>query len=464
MNRPRPNDSDFMRDCLGVDAVAAASPSAPEPRNPRFEERRRWATTALAAFGIAALAGALFAIAASCWDVWPLSAQTAFLIVATALAHGGGAFADRREEPLLAHFLYCLGAATFLVGTFALFSRTPEQQRDLWANALPPATLLVFATALTTRSRALHFLTTAAMVVAFAIADSSRLIFAFHFADWALVCCAFGACWAWRRNSVAVATIYFAVFLWTLFEIFTGPLPTGAHALTLICAAGLFQHWFGASFRSVIGSTVGVFVALVALGLTAFPYFWSVTFTTNVEPPFGVDVALSSTFQSALCAALFVIFSTRLIFDGARQNVVQFAIAVAVLAIWVIAQCVVAGVQLSTNRLALVPPAVAAIVFAVALVKSRLGRNAFLAATSSDASKRPAVVSDALDDDQDLDDLFDAEARAGSQTPRLSPVSESLDAFFNNLERRGRLPLHIASILAQALALVDFARSDWTFF
>ena len=115
MNRPRPNDADFVRDCLGVDAVAAASPSAPEPRNPRFEERRRWATTALAAFGIAALAGALFAIAASCWDVWPLSAQTAFLIVATALAHGGGAFANRREEPLLAHFLYCLGAATFLV-------------------------------------------------------------------------------------------------------------------------------------------------------------------------------------------------------------------------------------------------------------------------------------------------------------------------------------------------------------
>lgn len=464
MKRAPSNDDAFFRDCLGIaDDDTTRQTPPPETRDPRFEERRRWATTTLSAFGIAASAGALFAIAGSCWAVWLPVVKAAFLIVVVAAAHVGGTIVERRGETLLAHFLYCLGAATFIGGTFAIFAGcAPAQRRALFGGALPPAALLIFATALTARSRSLHFLTTATMVAAFALYDPARLIFAFRFADWALVCCVFGAYWAWRRDSLSVATIYFAVFLWTLFQIFfNGPLPTGAHALVLICGAGLFLRWFGASYRSVIGSTIGVFVALVALGLTAFPYFWKITFTTNVAPPFAADVALTATLQAALCAALFIIFSTRLIFDGARQNVVQFAIAIAVLTLWLLAQCVVAGVRLSTDRLALVPPTIAAFVFVLALVKSRLARDA---TPTTDAATRPAVVSDALDDDQDLDDLFDAEARAGSQTPRLSPINETLDAFMEDVERRGRLPLYVVSILAQALALVDFANDKWTFF
>jgi hypothetical protein len=75
-----------------------------------------------------------------------------------------------------------------------------------------------------------------------------------------------------------------------------------------------------------------------------------------------------------------------------------------------------------------------------------------------------AVVSDALKDDREFDDLFDAEARAGAETPRLSSVFESLDAFWERVERRLRFPAYVASVLAQAVALVDFSRSDWTLF
>ena len=295
----------FIRDYLGV--VLGDVSNAPNVESPdaRFEDRRRWATTTLAAFGIAAIAGALFSIAGAYWNAWTSDARAAFLIGALAVAHVAGVGVDRRGERLLAHFLYWLGASTFIVGVFVAFVSSDAdaaQTTAYWADALPPAALLVFATAQTSRSRVLHLLATAAIVAAFAFDDGSRYIFAFRFADWAFVCCALGEYWAWRRESRCVATVYFGVWLWSLGEILGASLPRGAHALLLVCALGFFLRWFGASFRSAVGATFGTAVAFAALGLTAFPSFWRLTFETTTRPPVWLDVPTAATFEAILTA------------------------------------------------------------------------------------------------------------------------------------------------------------------
>jgi hypothetical protein len=222
--------------------------------------------------------------------------------------------------------------------------------------------------------------------------------------------------------------------------------------LLLLGFFGLFLRWFGATFRSAFGSTFGAFIALVALGLTAFPYFWS---ASNGVSPFV------STLVGAFAAALFGFFSTRLIFDGARLNVVQFGLAIAVFACWLVAQCVVAALDFAENRWSIVPASTAALTFAALFAQIRTERSDVAPRTPRSSAD---VALDALDDDQELDDLFDAEARAGVETPRLSPVFETFDSVWARVERDGRFPAYVVSVLAQAVALVDFARSDWTFF
>lgn len=451
MKRSAPfDDGDrFLRDCFDDGApVSSVSPRSASTDS-RFEERRRWATTTLAIFGTAAVAGAIFAVVGACWATWSLSVRTAFLVVALAVAHCGGTFAERRE-PRLAHFLYCLGAATFFVGVWALFADgDAPRRRELWESAFPPAALLVFATAQTSRSRSLHFFATAALVAALALDDGSRRIFAVRFADWTLLCCALGEYWAWRRSSLSVATVYTGVCAWTLVALCSASLAFDVRALFLLGVFGLFLRWFGATFRSAFGATLGVFIALSSLGLAAFPYFWG---ATGGVSPFATSVA----------AAFFVFFSTRLIFDGARQNVVQFSLAIAVFASWLIARCGVAAVDFAENRWTIAAPTVAALAFATLLFKIRTSRPND--SPSSPPTRNAAVAPDALNDDQEFDDLFDAEARAGAETPRLSSVFESLDAFWERVERRLRFPAYVASVLAQAVALVDFSRSDWTLF
>ena len=450
MNRLTPADDDFILERLADDARTSERLPPDSSRLAtldvsRFEERRRWATTALAAFGIAAVAGASFALAGSCWATWSLFVKTAFLVGALAVAHCGGAFAERRDEPLLAHFLYCLGAAIFFGGVLTLFADADaSRRRELLGNALPPAALLVFATAQTSRSRSLHFFATAALVAGLALDDGSRRVFVFRFADLTLVCCALGEYWAWRRRALSVATVYLGVCVWALVSLCSGPLAFDVRALLLIGVFGLFLRWFGATFCSAFGATFGVFIALSSLGLAAFPYFWSVS--SGVSP-------FVATLEAAVAAALFGFFSTRLMFDGARQNVVQFALAIAVFACWLVAQCVVAAFGFLENRWSLAPPTTAALAFATLLFKIRTARP--------DASTRsPSAGSwDASGDDQEFDDLFDAEARAGIRTPRLSPLFESLDAFWERVEEIGRFPAYVASVLAQAFALVALART-----
>lgn len=462
MNRsaaPRDDGERFVRDYFDDDASSSA------PRSPRsdafdsrFEERRRWARTALASFGSAAVAGVLFAVAGASWATWSSFVQTAFLVAAVLVAHGAGAFVERRGERLWAHFLYCLGAATFLGGVWALFVGADAPRRlALWASALPTSTLLVFATAQTSRSRSLHFIAALSFVVAFALDDGSRLVFAFRFADWAVVCCALGEYWAWRRSSLSVATVYFGVCVWTLVALlFATPFSFDARSLILIGAFGLFLRWFGAAYRSAFGATLGVFVALFALGLAAFPYFWLAFFTSNGAAPFGFDAESSATVEAVFASALFVVFSIRLIFDGARRNIVQFALAVAAFAFWLLAQCGAAALGFEASRWSAAPPTVAALVFAALLFKI-LTERSDAPRSPSPSSSNAVVLSDALSDDRDLDDLFDAEARAGTQTPRLSPSVESFDAFFEHVVRR-RFLAYVASVLAQAVALVVFAR------
>lgn len=459
MNRSTPDVDAFVQNNLDGGSSPDASAQAQTPPSPtnlsRFEERRRWATTTLAAFGIAMGAGTLFALAGTFWDDWPLFVKPAFLIVVLALAHCGGTFADRRDEPLLAHFLYCFGAATFVGGVLSLALRleiAAPSQREFWASAFPPTALLVFATAQTSRSRSLHFIAAATLVAAFALDGAERRIFLFRFTDWALVCCALGEYWAWRQKSLGVAFVWLGVCFWAFSALVVSGLAFDARALILVCVLGLFQRWFGATLRSAFNATFGVFVALCALGLTAFPYFWVATFAKGGVSTFGLDVATAATLESSFAAALFIVFSTRLIFDGARQNIVQFAFAIVVLAVWLLAQCVVAALSFETNRFSAVPPAVAAVVFATLLVKLPPKRPG--AATLPSTSG--AVVSDALNDDGEFDDLFDAEARAGIETPRLSPLFESLDAFWEVFAQRGRFPAYVASVLAQAVALGVF--------
>lgn len=456
MNRSTSSDDGerFVRDYFGGDVRSASRRENNETPDAtldaRFEERRRWATTALVAFGIAAVAGTLFAIVGARWGVLSSNVQAAFLVGALAAAHCGGTFAERRDETLLAHFLYCLGAAIFLGGVGALFVDVDlPRQHELWANALPSAALCVFATAQASRSRSLHFFAVATFVSALALDDGLRSFFAFRFADWALVCCAFGEYWAWRRSSLSVATVYFGVCVWALVALCSAPWAFDVRALLWLCVFGLFLRWFGATFRSAFGATLGVFVALSSLGLAAFPYFWSATLAPT-----------AATLEATFAAALFVVFSTRLIFDGARQNVVQFAIALVVFALWLVAQCAVATSGFAENRWTLAPPTAAALAFVALLFQSRTER--------SDAATLPpptaAVLSDALKDDREFDDLFDAEARAGTQTPRFSSTFESLDAFGARVARRCRFPVYVASVFAQAVALVAFARCARTFF
>lgn len=473
MNRSTPDDGEvFIQNYLGDDGRDASRPqrddlSRPQAETPRsatsrsrFEERRRWATSTLAAFGIAAGAGTLFAVAAARWTAWPLFAQTAFLIGAIAAAYSGGAAFDRRDEPLLAHFLYCLGAATFVGGVLALcVGVAPPRRSELWANALPPAALLVFATAQTSRSRSLHFLSTAAFVAALVALDGGeRRVCVFRFEGWALCCCALGEYWAWRRSSLSVATVYCGVCVWTLVALLSSFLTFDVRVWISLCVFGLFLRWFGATFRSAFGTTVGVFVALSSLGLAAFPYFWDAFFTTFGASPFGLDATSAATLEAVFASALFVVFSTRLIFDGARQNVVQFALAIAVFACWLVAQCVVAALGFAASPASAAPPTVAALVFASLLVKIQAERDDSTF-PSPTASTEPSadVVLDALSDDREFDDLFDVEARAGRETPKLSPIFESLDALFENAERR-RFPVYVLSVLAQAVALAEVAR------
>ncbi|MBQ2791283.1 MAG: DUF2157 domain-containing protein [Thermoguttaceae bacterium] len=463
MNRSTPDDGEaFIQRYLGDDDRSAsrservASPPQDEPTrsstlSSRFEERRRWATTTLAALGIATGAGALFAIAAACWATWPLSVKTAFVVVAVLSAYCGGTSAERRDEPLLAHFLYCLGAATFIGGVLALCVGGAFPRRsELWASALPPAALLVFATAQTSRSRSLHFFSAAAFVAAFVALDGGeRRICAFRFESWTLGCCALGEYWAWRRSSLSVATVYSGVCVWAFVALLFAPLSLDVRAFVLLGVLGLFQRWFGATFRSAFGATLGVFVALCSLGLAAFPYFWVATFAALDASPFGFVPEAVATLEASFASALFVVFSTRLIFDGARRNVVQFALAIVVFGGWLVAQCVVSTLCFETNRFSPAPPTVAALVFAALLVKIRTER--------ADATPPDDVALDALSDDREFDDLFDLEARAGSRTPRLAPSFESLDVFFENAARRRRFPAYVVSVLAQAVALVEVA-------
>lgn len=472
---------DVVRDLFGVadDGPAPAQTTQTtrlKSSASRFEDRRRWATTTLAAFGIAAVVGALYAVVGAYWNAWGADVRAAFLVGGIAAAHVAGVVAERRDERLLAHFLYWLGASTFIVGVFVVFSDADATRRAAsWADSLPAAALLVFATAQTSRSRVLHLLATAAFVAAFALDDGSRLIFSFRFSDWALVCGALGEYWAWRRESRCVATVYFGVSLWACGELLVAPLPRGAHALFLVCALGFFLRWFGASFRSAIGATFGTAVAFAALGLSAFPYFWRLTF----EPT-------AATFGAILGAVLFVFFSALLIFDGARQNVVQFAVAIAFFGVWLIAQCVVAALNFATTPTSIAPPSAAAVVFVALLLQSRAARPSFESERSTaearerkepeenqddvdeeaEAAARQsgAIASDALDDDQDFDDLFDAEARAGSETPRFSPLSDSLDRFWEAVAQKLRFPAYVLSIVAQGVAIVDFSQPGWRFF
>ncbi|MBR5242625.1 MAG: hypothetical protein IKW13_00175 [Thermoguttaceae bacterium] len=452
MNR-LPSDDDiveFLADAARPSERPPLQEPLPATLPSRFEERRRWATTALAVFGVAELVAALLAGAGACWATWPPLVRAAFLVVGVAVAHCGGTLAERRDAPLLAHFLYCLGSAIFLGGVGALFVDVDAaRRRELWANALPPAALLVFATAQASRSRSLHFFATAALVAGLAFDDGSRVFFGFRFANAALVCCALGEYWAWRRRSLSVATVYLGVCAWTFVALCSSVLAFDVRALASLGVFGLFLRWFGATFRSAFGATFGVFIAFSSLGLAAFPYFWGVS---NGVSPSG------ATFGAAVAAAFFGVFSTRLIFDGARQNVVQFAIAIAVFACWLVAHTGVATFSFAENRWSLAPPTTAALAFGTLLLNLRTQ-------PSADAPRStPVVPWDAPTDDREFDDLFDAESRAGSQTPRLFPVLESLDAIWERVEVGGRFPAYVASVLGQTVALVAFANSCRTLF
>ncbi len=466
MNRSTPDDGDaFIQNYLG-DGLRGASRSQAETSRAetktglsRFEARRRWATTTLAVLGIAAGAGTLFAVAGAFWDAWPLFVKTAFFTAAILAAHCGGTLAERRDETLLAHFLYCLGAATFLGSVFALGAGVDidASRRDaFWTNALPPTALLIFATAQTSRSRSLHFFAATAFVAAFVALDGGeRRICAFRFEGWTLVCCALGEYWARRRSSLSVATVYCGVCVWALVALlFSSPLALDVRVLSLLVVFGLFLRWFGATYRNAFGATFGVFLALGSLGLAAFPYFWSAFFTTFGAAPFGLDATSAATVEAIFASALFVVFSTRLIFDGARQNIVQFATAIVLFAFWLIAQCLVAALGFKSNFMSAAPPTVAAFVFATLLAKIRTERDG---ATLLPPTPSAAGVWDALNDDREFDDLFDAEARAGVATPRLSPLFESLDAFWERVEVGGRFPVYVVSVLAQTVALGVFA-------
>jgi len=421
-------------------------------RSNEIEARRQWATASLIALGFYAALAAFLVYLKSCWTDLSYSTRTICVLGILGANYAVALWGTIRKNAPVGKLFFFVGSFLFALALAILYAEAPTdfQNPNYFLNFLGSSASIVgfwafgvFVLAFAYESYALHVVAIIATLL-WLVVDPREFG-----APVALIYCALGEHWAWRRNCSSVSYAYLAASLCVLAESFVIPgLRIGAALIApLAVLASVVVYWFGVNFRSAPLRGLAILGAASALGVGSFDEYWTATsfaLDATSESAASATIALLSDAFS-LC---FVLYCVNLMTTGARFSVVRFLFGASALVAWVV---------VVSSRAGSVPIGLAIVafcVFAFLIVEFRLRASYRERSKISGERKLGTTGTDALDDDAEFDDLFDAEARKVQNAPHVLATAE----LFEDLRRKfcrslGNLPLWGAVLLQFVLIL-----------
>ena len=393
-------------------------------RRDEIEMRRLWATASLIALGFYAGLGALLVFLRSRWGDLTSSARTTCVFGILAANYAVALLGTIRKNKPVGKLFFFVGAFLYALALTILFYNSSACfQAPETLNFLDASTSIIgywalgtFVLAFAYESRALHVVAMLATLL-WLVVEPRQIG-----APVALVYCALGEHWAWRRNSSGVSYAYLATSLCVLALAFVTPgLRVGAALIAPLAVLGfVVLYWFGVNFRSAPLRGLGILGVACALGVGSFNEYWISTLKL-VDDMSESAGSLTIRLLSSAFGLVFVLYCASVMITGARLSVARFVFGAVALVAWV----VVLSSRAGAVSLGLTFVAIAVFVFLAvefSLRASNKARN-----KKSKPLKSRTTETDALNDDSEFDDVFDAEARSVRDAPHVLAIAEFLE-------------------------------------
>ena len=421
--------------------------------------RGQWATAALAAFGYFAVIAAIFIGLREVWSVWTVVAKTAVLACVLLVTYLVAFGAERAGNVSVAKLFACFATIFFGFALAALSSLAPRDPgaegaalqllTDACPDVAPFWALGAFALALACHARILHFVAVA-LILFWLVVDSTQFA-----ALIAIVYCALGEYWAWRRKSACVATLYFSLCafvvcvepsLWTKKETW---------ALVAVACSALI-YWTGANFNNAPMRGIALIIATCALLVVSFPQYWEKTLDPEILEKYGKNQACWSLAGLGACA--FVAYSVNLTLSGAQRCTPNFILGIAAIFVWTVAYTFVASREWRPSVAVGILLGVAAVFFGLVWVERNLRVRKSKNECSALATRRN-VADDALTDDPEFDDVIEWEARRALNAEPILEIARVYGRFIERVENALRRPCLVAAVSLQfVLLLLNLSR------
>ena len=401
-------------------------------RRDEIETRRRWAIASIVALGFYAGLGALLVFLRSCWGELTCFARTICVFGVLGANHAVALLGTIRKNKPVGELFFFVGTFLYAWALAILFydSSAYFQDRET-LNFVDASTSIVgywalgtFVLAFAYESRALHVVAMLAALL-WLVVEPRQIG-----APVALVYCALGEHWAWRRNSSGVSYAYLATSLCVLALALVAPgLRVGAALIAPLAVLGfVVLYWFGVNFRSAPLRGLGILGVACALGVGSCNEYWTSTLNLvdDASECFGI---LTSRLLSSTFGLIFVFYCASVMLTGARFSVARFIFGAVALVVWIVVLSSRAGVV----SLGLTFVAIGVLIFLA--VEFSL-RASYKARNKKPKPRRARTTgTDALNDDSEFDDVFDAEARSLQDAPHVLAIAEFLEERRNKFFR-----------------------------
>ncbi|MCF0234057.1 MAG: hypothetical protein HUK22_03660, partial [Thermoguttaceae bacterium] len=281
-----------------------------------FVQRRRWATTAIAALGYFSAGCAAFSFARDRWEDWSNLSRLLLFFMGFVAIYGGAGVARRLGDILLGNLLFLVGVLTYGVGLWALGPELSDSTR----SAMFGVGAFCLASALD--SDLLQCVAGGTICAWACFGDPP-------FGALTIVFCALGEKWAALYRRKIVANVYLAGLL---VAVVAQIIQTkNLEILTPGCVAlGLCVYWFGETLDNYFMRGFGIVLGTTTLAVASFPEYFILLGTETTATLF-----LQPKYAALIYAALFIVTAANLITEGARRCRTRLVFGVVIFAIWV---------------------------------------------------------------------------------------------------------------------------------
>ncbi|MBQ9874751.1 MAG: hypothetical protein IJM30_09825 [Thermoguttaceae bacterium] len=440
-----------------------------DARIARYNSVRRglWATAAIGGVAYIAVLAAVFAGLREPWAQFQPALRLVVLGMVLALTYTASLIAARLGNPPLSKLLSVFGVAFFGVA-LALSSKGAPNALNVdcfgklansFASIAPLWAIGAFALAATFRVRTLHYCA-AAVVFLWLLVDSTG-----RDAIVAIVFCAIGEYWAWKRKSASIAAIYFLLCVWILCTDYSIWRVKEAAALVAV-ALSVLTYWFGATFKSSIVRGFALLVAACALGVASFPFYWKGAFSDDFVQRHMIGAVYIPTFA---CVVMFVLYCANLTLRGAQASLARFTFGIVALVVWIVARTLYAARSTGSLGVVFVLILIASFLSALVALEFHLRKRYGWSGSPTgsipvddrreEPPKKLAVKNKPMvpTDDPEFDDMFEREARAMRDAEPVLALQIAYEDGFEKLVALLRQPLIGSAVLFQfALLIANF--------